>query len=181
MPKIRAKIRALLCTVWAVADLPYRSSGSQTWSNITLATCDETDPAQICTSESWQLLACLVRPRRSITVADLHRAYFATGSLSPSVTIDGTTIVDKYTGRCLTIWGCTDTENAVITADTCGGGCASSNSEGQAWDIHSAGSLLIKSAISKGARCIDASKSHSAGEPPVVTHTCGLVLTSVWP
>jgi hypothetical protein len=83
--------------------------------------------------------------------------------------------MDEYTGRCLTIWDCTDTENAVITADTCGGGCANSNPEGQAWEIHSTGSLLIKSPISKGVRCIDASKSHSEGEPPVVTHTCGLV------
>ena len=50
-------IRALLCGVW-VAVLPCRSSGSQSWSNITLATCDPSDPAQICTRQS-QLLPCL--------------------------------------------------------------------------------------------------------------------------
>ena len=83
--------------------------------------------------------------------------------------------MDKYTGRCLTIWDCTDVENAVVTADTCGSGCASSNAQGQAWDIHSAGSLLIKSSISNGARCLDASMSHNPGEAPIVTHSCGLV------
>ena len=50
-------VRALLCGVW-VAVLPYRTSGSQSWSNITLATCDPSDPAQICTRQS-QLLRCL--------------------------------------------------------------------------------------------------------------------------
>lgn len=91
-----------------------------------------------------------------------------------AVSVDGTKLVDSYTGRCLTIWECTDTENAVITADTCETACASANPEGQAWDVHTSG-LLIKSPISKGVRCIDASMSHSQGEPPIVTHTCGLV------
>lgn len=91
------------------------------------------------------------------------------------VSVDSGRIIDIYTGRCLTVWECTDTENAVITADTCGGGCASSKPEGQTWEIHSSGSLLIKSSVSEGVRCIDASKSHSEGEPPVVAHTCGLV------
>ena len=129
----------------AAAGVRAAAAPGQTWSNLTLATCDPNDPQQ------------------RFQVSDVGG--------------EGA-IIDAYTGRCVTVWGCADVENSNLVISTCGSSVCPGDSSGgnvdkaQAWNMAASGKQ-IKSPLSSLQRCIDASVSHSEGESPLVTHSCG--------
>ena len=125
----------------------YATSGgaaAASWSNITLATCDESDLQQ----------------------------HFRVTNMGGAGTI-----VDSYTGRCITVWDCVDKEAANLVMAECGAsqcpGGGSLSKESQQWKMQDSGSQARSVLSQPLSRCIDASQSRAADETPICMFSCG--------